>query len=112
MSNSLGNIWFWSDSNTPIIVKPKAKFVGVAIGKNKTYGLTNDGKVWSWINSDPTRVHELKANSGGWFSSEKVIQISANDDNFACVTDSGKAYTMGRGNFGQLGNGKVKFCLW
>ena len=69
--------------------------------------MTRDGIIHTWSNSDATKTEQLCVGQSGWFSSEKAVQISANEDNIACVTKSGKVLVMGRGGLGQLGNGKV-----
>jgi hypothetical protein len=104
----IGNVWFWgTGENKPSLVQPNTSFHSVAVGANKSYGLTRDGKVLSWDNEDPTKLEQLNSKQNSWFGTDKVLQISAFGENVACVTGSGKAMAMGRGGLGQLGNGKV-----
>ena len=102
------NLWFWPVDGSPEKITSSYSFCGVAVGKNRSFGLTREGNIYFWSNDKTTKIEQLNTRRG-WFSFEKVVQITANGENLACVTNTGKVLTLGRGNCGQLGNGKVDF---
>jgi hypothetical protein len=103
----------YSDNN---IYKPQLneclsakKIIDICCGHYHSLALTNDGAVYAWGRNDsgqigdgsnrdqylPIRVHG--------FNNEKVIMISCGSHHSMALTESGRVYSWGLNNCGQLG---------
>mmetsp|Transcript_4240 Transcript_4240/g.8110 ORF Transcript_4240/g.8110 Transcript_4240/m.8110 type:complete len:683 (-) Transcript_4240:3860-5908(-) len=102
--------------------KKRVSFVSVALGKSHSVGLTHYGEIYSWGSnalgrcghgdrsgsmksalkqisgtSLPKRVDALK--------NVKIVQIDAGDSHTLALSGSGRVFSWGGNNFGQLGVG-------
>jgi len=117
--NSAGLVYSWGNKKRigrtgteyePHLV-PIEDIVKVACGADFTLALDKSGRIYSWgsnkfgqlgipsvksINS-PTKIEDL--------AGEDIIDISCGDNFAGAITRSGKVYTWGFGNEGQLGHG-------
>ncbi|KAF8196812.1 regulator of chromosome condensation 1/beta-lactamase-inhibitor protein II [Mycena galopus ATCC 62051] len=94
-----------------------AKFVHAACGRNHTLLVSSDGALWSAginnlgqcghpVSPDvPTFKNVAVLSEGG--GKERVVKATAGISFSAVLTDSGKVFTFGSGEKGQLGNGKT-----
>ncbi|KAJ7132156.1 RCC1/BLIP-II [Mycena epipterygia] len=93
------------------------KFVHAACGRNHTLLVGSDGQLWSaGINNLAQCGHPVSPDIPTFKSvnvvseagtKERVVKATAGITFSAVLTDSGKVYTFGSGEKGQLGNGKT-----
>lgn len=95
------------------------KVIAVSAGERHTVMLTESGKVYTFGYSSEGQLgnenaylefRPIAVSSGGGFvngGSDKVIAVSAGFSHTVMLTESGKVYTFGYNNFGQLGNGQL-----
>ncbi len=119
-------MWGWNDhgqlgDNTVIYtfttslikIKGNPKIVQVSCGRDRTYAVTESGRLYAWGDNfndhlgtetpeckmvkKPTRVN-IKGN-------QRIIQVSCGGSHAGAITEDGELYMWGWNEYGQLGDG-------
>ncbi|KAF8318741.1 RCC1/BLIP-II [Clavulina sp. PMI_390] len=103
----------------PRVLKPATigatKFVNAACGRSHTLLISDDGEVYSAGNnslgqcghSPKSEVTTFTRINGPWSSSDKAVSASAGVSFSVVLTESGKVFSFGSAESGQLGNGRT-----
>ncbi|KAG8936417.1 hypothetical protein FRC03_001989 [Tulasnella sp. 419] len=91
------------------------KFVHAACGRSHSLLVTSDGQVYSagannlgqCGHSQAPEVSSFKLVNGPWSKGDPAIQVGAGVTFSLVLTESGKLYSFGSGEKGQLGNGRT-----
>jgi alpha-tubulin suppressor-like RCC1 family protein len=87
------------------------KVIAVSLGYYHSAAITETGKLYTWGYNGDGRLGDGTTTNRATpilidnFDGEKVIAVSLGDRHSSAITESGKLYTWGYNNFGQLGDG-------
>jgi alpha-tubulin suppressor-like RCC1 family protein len=96
-------------------LKDNDKILSMALGDNHTISLSNDGRVFSWGLNNLGQLGTNDVLLPGFIieltdkfkldNSDKIVKVSAGLDHSAAISLSGRVFTWGLNDYGQLGNG-------
>lgn len=105
------------DSNAPAELK-RQRIVSAACGRGNTVLVTDQGQAWTAGanmvgQSGHANIERLQSFTRvqGALAREKVVAASCGVNFTVFLTDDGKCYTVGSGEKGQLGNGRVSLVV-
>lgn len=93
--------------------EPTIKFQKISMGVGYSSAITEFGSLYTWGDNeygqlgDGTTADKYVPTLINSFDGEKVIAVDLGQDHSAAITETGKLYTWGHNQHGQLGNGNT-----